>query len=442
MARLVRFRILDGVAVITLDAPPVNALSAALRAGLWEAFTRIDTNPDVKAAVLMSAGGMFSAGADIGELSEPPKDPSLSQLCSRIEACSKPVIVAIHGLALGGGAELMFAAHYRLAAGDAGIGLPEVTLGLVPCAGGTQRLPRLIGPELTLQLMMSAKPIDVSLAHRIGLVDGIVQGDLGSGAIAFAQNLIENGKGPRRTCDITKHFSAGRAYAAGVAKGRDALAGSPLHAPQRVVDCVEAASLLPFEAGLAFEEDAFARCLAHPQSRAFRHVFAAERTIDAALIERDGKMFKPVVPMGKACVARLRKALRGAADYLVTQGVREDEIDSAMVAYGFRKGPFGGQPDAIENENIARRLICAIMVEGAACVDQGAVQRPSDIDALAVHGMGFPRRKGGPMRAAQSDGLIAIRKDLRIWSEDSDLWSVPELLDQAIKNASGFDALG
>ena len=442
MARLVRFRVLDGIAVVTLDAPPVNALSAPLRAGLWQVFSRIDANPDIKAAVLMASGRMFCAGADIREFDATPARPSLPELCTHIEDCSKPVVAAFHGLALGGGAEVLLAAHYRVAAPDARIGLPEVALGLVPGAGGTQRLPRLIGAERALQMMISTNSIEASVAHRAGLVDGIVQGDLGSGAIAFAQNLIESGKGARRTRDNRTHFTDGRAHWAAISKGRAALAGNPLHAPERVLECVEAAALLPFDAGLAFEADAFARCLEHPQSVALRHVFLAERKVDNALLERDGAAFKPVEPMGKATVQRLRKAMRMAADYLVSQGRSETEIDGAMIAYGFRKGAFGGKDATSRDDAIMRRLIAALVVEGAACVDQDAVQRPSDIDALCVHAMGYPRRMGGPMRAAQTLGLIALRKDMRVWAQESEIWAVPELLDAAIKDAKGFDALG
>ena len=442
MARLVRFRVLDGIAVVTLDAEPVNALSSALRAGLWQVFTRINDNPDINAAVLMAAGRMFSAGADIREFAVKAGQPSLPQLCDLIENCSKPVVAACHAQALGGGTELLLAAHYRLVTPDARIGLPEVSLGLVPGAGGTQRLPRLIGADRALQMMISTHSIDASVAYRSGLVDGIVQGDLGSGAIAFAQDLVARGKGPRRTRDNRTHYMDGRAHAAAIAKGRAALAGNPLHAPERVLECVEAAALLPFDAGLAFEADAFARCLAHPQSVALRHVFMAERKIDEALIERVDGAFRPVKPMGKATVMRLRKAMRAAADYLVETGLSEAEIDGAMLAYGFRWGPFGGKDKTDANDMIARRLVAALVAEGATCVEQEAVQRPSDIDALAVHSFGFPRRHGGPMRAAQTMGLIGLRKDMRVWAAESDIWAVPDLLDAAIKDARGFDALG
>lgn len=442
MARRVRFRVLDGVAVVTLDAPPVNALSQDLRAGLWAAFRKVAQEDHIKGAVLLGSGALFSAGADISEFDTGPGQPDLSQLCALIEDLPKPVVVAAQGQALGGGFELMLAAHYRLAAPKARMGLPEVALGLVPGAGGTQRLPRLIGAEKAIQLMVSTNAVEADVARRIGLLDGVVEGDLASGAVRFAQVLIAHGRAPRRTRNERARMADAAAHFAAVAKARTALADNPLHAPQRVIDCVEAAALLPFEAGLAFEADAFDRCMAHPQSVALRHVFVAERRIDDALLERHDGSFRTVDPMGKAAVARLQKAMRAAAQTLLAQGLSEDAVDGAMVSYGFRKGPFGGRHAGADGAQIARRIVAAMVAEGGACVTQGAVQRPADVDVLAVHGLGFPRRMGGPMRAAQTDGLIALRRDMRDWAKDNDLWAVPEVLDTAIKQASGFDGIG
>ena len=442
MASLVRFRVLEGIAVVTLDAPPVNALSTRLRAGLWEVFERIDGNDDIKAVAFLASGALFSAGADIREFGIQPKPPSLSQVCSRIEGGTKPVVAATHGLTLGGGVELLLAAHYRLAAPQGQIGLPEVSLGLVPGAGGTQRLSRLIGAERALEMIISTNTIDAAAAHGLGLIDEIVQGDLASGAVSFARNLLARGQGPRRTCDQRKHFADGHAHQVVIAQARETCKSNPLHAVARAIDCVEAAPLLPFDAALDLEADAFVRCLGHPQSLALRHLFVAERKIDAALIERVDTAFRPVAPMGKAVVARLRGAMKKAAEVLVLHGRTEVEIDGATVSYGFRKGPFGGKDAGPRNDDISRRLLAALVVEGAACVDEQVVRRPSDVDALAAHGMEFPRHKGGPMRAAQSLGLIGLRNDMRAWAEDDAIWTVPALLDDAIKDARGFDATG
>lgn len=441
MARQIRFRVLDGVAVVTLDAGAVNALSADVRAGLWAAFQKIEEGAHIKAAVLMATGQMFSGGTDIQEIGKAVVQPDLGTVCRVIEGLSKPVVAGLNGPALGGGAELALAAHYRVGTARARIGLPEVALGLVPAAGGTQRLPRLIGPDAALQMMMSSNAVDATLARKVGLMDGLIEGDLGSGAIRFAQALVASGKGPRPTSARRDHLTDARAYFDVIKKARDALGNSPLHAPQRIVDCVEAAALLPFKAGLAFEEDALDRCLTHPQSIALRHVFLAERRCDSALLDKEAGALRPVAPMGASVVTRLKGAMQTAADHLVTSGVSQGQIDAAMVEYGFRKGPYGGDQTNGADPAIARQITAAMMVEGATCVAQGAVQKPSDIDALAVHGLNYPRRRGGPMRATQTEGLIALRQDMRRWSDENALWTVPTLMDDAIKQAAGWDGL-
>ena len=443
MARQVRFRVMDGVAIVSLDSPPVNALSAEMRAALWHVFQRIEAQPEIRATVLRAEGALFSAGADIRELGASHwAEPTPRQLCDLIENCSKPVVACLEGQALGGGAELLLAAHYRISEAAGRLGLPEVSLGVLPGAGGTQRLPRLVGAELALQLMVSGQSISAPDALRMGLLDGITEGDATSGAVAFARKLLAEEKGPRPTRARRDRMADAKAYQAHIAKARRDLARSPLFAPHLIVDCVEAAALLPFEAGQAFEQDAFDRCRGHPQSVALRHVFLAERRVDKALLRREQGGFKPTDPDGRALVLRLRKALRAAAQALVdTTDLDEARIDAAMVAYGFRKGIFGGKPDPAESVLILRRLIAVLISEGAALLAEGHVARPSDIDALAVHGLGFPRRMGGPCRAAQTMGLIGLRSDMRGWAEENLIWDPPEMLDEAIKQAAGFDAL-
>lgn len=441
MARLVRFRVIDGIAVVSLDSPPVNALSRPMRAGLWDVFGRIAAQPEIRAAILRSEGRMFSAGADIREFASQAGDqPGLGDLLDRIEGCPKPVIAVLHGQALGGGAELAMAAHYRLADPRAQIGLPEVSLGLSPGAGGTQRLPRLVGVAHALAMLVTGQSIDAPAALRAGLVDGIVQGDLDTGALTYARDLLSKGKGPRPTRERRDNFGDARTYLSQLRKARHDLDGSPLFAPHLIVDAVEASTLLPFEAGLAFEEDVFARCLRHPQSVALRHVFMAERRAGETLLRREDGSFKPTDPEGRAVVFRLRRAMRGAAQAMGdSDGLSEAEIDGALVRFGFRKGPFGNREEGPENRDLIRRVVAALVVEGASIIEAGEVARPSDIDALAVHGLGFPRREGGPMRAAQTLGLLGLRNDMRDWAEENLIWEPPEILDQAVKDAAGFD---
>lgn len=439
MSGMVQFLATDDLAVIRLVADPVNALSPTLRNDLLEAVGQFETNSALKAAIIIAAGQVFSRGLDIHEFGN-PAPPSVATLCARIENCEKPMVVAVQGEALGAGGEIVLAAHYRLAAPDARIGFGEVGLGLTQSGGATQRLPRLIGAENALKMLVSGKSVDGEMGQSMGMIDVVANGDLSEAARVFAKNLIAKGQGPRPTGRLRGKLQDGQSYQQAISLVRDGLAKNPLNAQHRIVDCIEAAALLPYEAGLAFEQDAFERCLAHPQSIALRHLFMAERRIDPALIERSGAAFQTVVPMGKSTVQRLETAYVAAADFLVSQGVSKEDIDKAMIAYGFRKGPFGVSDMSVKNNAISMRLIAALVVEGAACVDQGAVQRPSDIDALAVHGMGYPRRKGGPFRAVQSIGLLALRTHMRSWAEDSDIWTVPDLLDEAIKDARGFDA--
>jgi 3-hydroxyacyl-CoA dehydrogenase len=177
------------IAVVTIDNPPVNALSLALRQSLWDAAETLDADPAVDAVVLLCAGRTFIAGADVSEFGKPPKPPHLPDLVARIEAAKKPWIAAIHGSALGGGFEVALACRFRLALATASVGLPEVTLGIVPGAGGTVRLPRLVPPATAIDLATTGKPMKAPKALELGLVDRIIDGDLRAGAIAFAAAL-------------------------------------------------------------------------------------------------------------------------------------------------------------------------------------------------------------------------------------------------------------
>ncbi len=269
---------LDGdIGIITLDNPPVNALGHELRAGIVAALDTALADKGAEAIVIRAAGRTFPAGADIREFGRPPQDPWLPEVCNRIEAATKPVVAALHGTALGGGFELALAAHFRIAAADAVVGLPEVKLGLLPGAGGTQRAPRLCGGRHALDLMLSARPVPARKALEIGLLDEVAEDDLYHAALALARKAANGGLPPRPTRERRRGFADPVAYEQAVREWREKLANSPLPAPGRIVDCVEAALLLPFEAGLEFERAAFEELMNSPQSAALRHVFLAER---------------------------------------------------------------------------------------------------------------------------------------------------------------------
>src|SRR5690606_39263754 len=199
MPELVRLQRRDEIALITVNNPPVNALGQAVRQGLLQAFQAAEADPQVVAVVLVCEGRTFFAGADIKEFGKPPMAPSLPEVIDAIEGCNKPSVAVIHGTALGGGLEVALGCHYRIARADAKVGLPDVKLGLLPGAGGTQRLPRLAGVAKALEMILSGAPISASEACEHHIVDELVEGDLSEAGIAFAQRLLQEGRGVRRT---------------------------------------------------------------------------------------------------------------------------------------------------------------------------------------------------------------------------------------------------
>jgi 3-hydroxyacyl-CoA dehydrogenase len=279
---LVRPERLGAVLVLVIDAPPVNALGHGLRQALWDAIATAEADPAAAAVVLAAEGRTFPAGADIAEFGQPPRAPLLSALCDRIEACGKPVVAALHGTALGGGLELALAARGRVMARDAQAGFPEVKLGLLPGAGGTQRAPRLVGARAALDMMLGGQPIGAGAAEAMGLVDLVAEpAALVETAVALAEVLAERPAPP--TCDRAEGLADHAGYAAAIAAARDRAAGAATEAPGRIVDCVEAALLLPFRQGLEFERAAFADLVGSDAARALRHIFLAERRAARAL---------------------------------------------------------------------------------------------------------------------------------------------------------------
>jgi 3-hydroxyacyl-CoA dehydrogenase len=269
----------DGdVAVITIDNPPVNALKHEVRDGLVQAFKQIG-DPAVHAVVLACAGRTFSAGADISEFGQPLKPPGLQEVIKVIEACPKPVVAALHGTALGGGLELALGCHYRVAAPGTRVGLPEIKLGILPGAGGTQRLPRLMGPEKALAAILTGDPIPTAQAHADGIIDEIVSGDLVGGAIAFARKVVAEKRPLTLVRDRADKLQAARAnpqsYGDAAAKLTSRSGGR--RAPAAVIESVRNAFTLPFDEGLAREQALFRELVVTDESRAQRHVFFAER---------------------------------------------------------------------------------------------------------------------------------------------------------------------
>ncbi|MFC3674157.1 3-hydroxyacyl-CoA dehydrogenase NAD-binding domain-containing protein [Ferrovibrio xuzhouensis] len=273
----VLYAVRDGIAVLTVENPPVNALSQGVRAGLIAGLDKADADPAVSAAVIIGGGRTFIAGADIKEFGKPPTQPYLPDVLKRIEAMKKPVVAALHGTALGGGFEVALTCHWRVAIEAAQVGLPEVKLGVIPGSGGTQRLPRLIGPKLALDMIVPGNPIPAKKAHDLGIIDQIVAGDLLDGAVAFAKTVVAEKRPLRLVRDMNDKvsnvdpavFEDYRKSIARKAKG--------FLAPWRCIDAVEAATKLPIDEGLLKEREYFFECMDSPQRKGQIHAFFSER---------------------------------------------------------------------------------------------------------------------------------------------------------------------
>ncbi len=270
------------VAVLTVNSPPVNALSQQVRLGLIKGVQQANADAAVKAIVLICDGRTFIAGADITEFGKPPQAPSLHDVCDTIEGSPKPVIAALHGTALGGGLETALCCHYRVAVASAKCGLPEVHLGLLPGAGGTQRLPRIVGPEAALDMVTSGRHVDAKSALAAGLLDEIVpEGELRAGAIAYAKKVIAEQRPLKKVRDLNDKVLAERGKPEIFADFRKANARKfrGFLAPEYNIRCIEAAVNLPFDEGMATERKLFMELITGIQSAAQRYVFFAERQV-------------------------------------------------------------------------------------------------------------------------------------------------------------------
>ncbi|HEY4919477.1 MAG TPA: 3-hydroxyacyl-CoA dehydrogenase NAD-binding domain-containing protein [Xanthobacteraceae bacterium] len=295
----------DGaIAIIIVDNPPVNALKHAVRAGIRDAFVAARDDVQVEAIVLTGAGRTFMAGADITEFGKTSQPPSLIDVIALIDAIAKPTIAAAHGTPLGGGLELTLACHFRVAAPGTRLGLPEIKLGLIPGAGGTQRLPRLVGIDKALGMILSGDPIAAKDALAVGLIDEIIDGDLVAGAVAFARRVLAEKRPLRRVRDMEDKLAEARRNPEkfGEIVAAHAKRSRGLAAPAAAIEAVRWTLDVPIDDALRRERDTFMQLLAGDQSKAQRHVFFAER--EAAKI--------PGVPKDVAPRAIERAAVIGA----------------------------------------------------------------------------------------------------------------------------------
>ena len=651
-----------GIGWITIDNPPVNALSHGVCAGLADAVERAAADRAIKVIVLRGAGRVWSAGADVRDLATAPSP--LPALCARVAGLETPVIAALHGSVLGGALELALCARLRIAAPGTQLGFPDVSLGLLPGAGGTQRLPRLIGAKAALGMMLSGLPVNAERAEAMGLVDAVIEGDLDAMATRLAEAHID-GTAPLPTWEERAARPEPGEWLSAIEAARSGLGRARLPAPVRIIDCVEAALLLPEAEGYVFEATAFAELAATPESIGLRHAFLAElraahapggaapralaeiglvgtgagaaplaagllsaglrvtmiegdsetladamsevailhdravesgrltpaareeewaridgstdlrelERCDLVLIEdADGavevgrllaaldRVIRPeavravllaggeigalagasahpgaviglrmaaeggrlaevvggpetaaeaiatglaflrklgrmavAVPGGGAIGAALMGALITAADSAVAAGASPYDVDRALAAWGFARGPYQqadlagldpeswlgavlvaagrtgraggkgvysygagqrmGSEDAevpaliaaardaqgivarpVGMKEVQTRVLAALANAGARLVETGVAARPSDIDAVAIAGLGFPRWRGGPVCAADQAGLLPLRNELRRFAAGGDdFWTPAALWDEAIK---------
>ncbi|KQU49997.1 3-hydroxyacyl-CoA dehydrogenase [Bosea sp. Leaf344] len=287
------------VAIATLDSPPVNALSAGLRRDLLAAIRQCAGDAGIDAIVIAAAGRAFIAGADISEFGRPPVQPILPEVLDAIEGCAKPVVAAIQGVALGGGLEVALACHGRVAAAGAKLGLPEIKLGIIPGAGGTQRLPRLIGGAKAFPMMLSGEPVSARGALELGLVDAVAETELLAEAVALAERLAKSGGLPR-TGDRTDKLSAADREAFEGLAAQAGKSSADMPNAMALIEAVRAAYTAPLAEGLAQERALFLKLVVDERSKALRHLFFAER--EAAKVPGIGAAVKPRKIAGAAVI--------------------------------------------------------------------------------------------------------------------------------------------
>ncbi|HYC30939.1 MAG TPA: 3-hydroxyacyl-CoA dehydrogenase NAD-binding domain-containing protein [Gemmatimonadales bacterium] len=339
----IAYRTDRAVAVVTFGHPPVNGLSHAVRSGLAEALDRAASDSSVRAVVLAGAGDLFSGGADIREFGMPASTaaPTLRQVIERVERCPKPVVAAIAGTCLGGGLELAMGAHYRVAAGSARLGLPEVKLGLLPGAGGTARLPRLVGLARAIEMIVTGEPVPASELADTRLVDVVVDGDPLPAAIELARSSADAAPPKVRDLPLDR---ADLAATVAAARARLEPGRPPLPAPARILDAIEAGAGLSFDEALAVERRAFVELMESPESKGLRHAFFAERA--AGKVDGLGPD-TPVRPIESAAVIGAGTMGAGIAVALLDAGiptcVLETDADALERGVGRIRGIYDAQ---------------------------------------------------------------------------------------------------
>ena len=320
----------DGIAVITMSNPPVNGLGHALRTGIVEAVRRAEADPEIVAIVLTGAGGAFSGGADIREFNTPKAlaEPNLGTVIRTVEGAAKPIVAAVHSVCMGGGLELAMGCHFRVASPGAQIALPEVKLGLVPGAGGTQRLPRLVPLPMAVNIIVSGNPVPSEKFKGTQLFDAILDTDLLDGAIAFAKQVVAQRRGLPKVRDLPITDPDAEAFLRFARNTVQSVAPN-FPAPAKCVDAIAGALRLPFEEGLKHERSLFVELVQTPESRALRHAFFGER---AAAKIPDVPSDTPLRPIGKAAVIGAGTMGGGIAMNFLNAGISVTILETSQQA--------------------------------------------------------------------------------------------------------------
>ncbi|WP_327754878.1 enoyl-CoA hydratase-related protein (plasmid) [Sphingobium sp. SJ10-10] len=377
------------VGVVSVDSPPVNALGAAVRAGLAQAFDALLTDGNVRAIVLICDGRTFFAGADISEFGKPPQSPTLHEVMRLIENAAKPVVAAIHGSALGGGLETALVCHYRIAVPSARLGLPEVHLGLLPGGGGTQRLPRVIGVEAALDLMVSGRSIAAQEARELGLLDQLAsENRLREDAVAFARGVAAAGKPLTRIRDRDGPITQARARPGlfDDFRRRHAAVMRGFRAPDHIVRAVEAAITLPFEEGMAREWELFRQLEDSSESAAQRYLFFSER--EAARLPGISAD-TPVIPLRVATIVGKGECTPWA-DLLHRAGLKATCFESWAAVLANGQDSLAASDIIVECRSLPEPLTDAILQRLDAVRSPQSLLVPADIGALDEMASAYP----------------------------------------------------
>ena len=407
----------DGdVLVVTIDNPPINAGSIEVRRGVLDAVAQLTADASLRAAVLIGGGSTFIAGSDLREFGRPLEEPQLPAVIAAIESCPKPVVAALHGAALGGGFELALGCDARIAHPKALVGLPEVTLGMIPGAGGTQRLTRIVGAARAIGMICAGERLHAEPARQLGIVDAVAEGDLRSAAVHLAAGLTSK----RRLCDETapafepELVEQAAREALRVGGGRPSVASA--------IEMVKAAYTLPVDEALRQERALFQGYRMGADAAALRHLFFAERGA--------AKRPQSIVASGPI-TQRLANAARGECLRLVDEGLARPDIDAALRDFGFGSSLMPDAADTavdaasnrpantIDATEIVRRVQLALINESACLLADVVVERAADIDVAAVHGCGFPRWQGGPVFQARRMEPTTLARELAAFAASS-----------------------